>query len=279
MLNAFLAAIMNPLEVVGSKLSMQRLKINYAAFASVEMAFIFFIGVIPFLIWGKIDDAFFTPKYLLYFSAIVFFGFLHNFFYFRSLSKEELCNIQPIAMLEPLTAVILAAAIFPSERNWPVFGLAIVASVALLLSKIEKHKLKFSKYSLTMLGYVICSATEGIFIKLTLGPINPVALYVLRVGVITALLLSYFRPNLRVFGEQRIFSLFSIAAIVLIEFSSRYAAIEKIGIVQSSLIFLLGPVLVLLASRFYLKEKFTLKMALADIVILLCIGALPFLSK
>jgi drug/metabolite transporter (DMT)-like permease len=279
MLSAFLAALMNPIEVIGSKSSMKRLRINYAAFASVEMAFIFFIGLLPFFLWGEITAEFFTPKYLLSFAAIIIFGFLHNMFYFLALSKEDLCVIQPVAMLEPFASVALATIIFPDERNWAVFGLAVVASLALVASRIERKKFKVSKYTLTMLGYVACFAAEGIFIKIVLDTINPIALYILRVGLIAYLLLFYFKPNLKVFGEKRIASLLVVAVAVLIEFFSRYAAIESLGIVKSSLIFLLGPVLVLLGSKFYLKEKYTLKMVLADLIIVACIAALPFISK
>lgn len=278
MLSAFIAALLNPLGVIGSKTAMKKLKINYAAFASMEMAFIFFLGIAPFVLWGEVADAFFTPKYLLYFLGIVFFGFLHNFFYFLSLSKDDLCNVEPIAMLEPLVSVVLAAIIFQSERNWPVLVLAVVASLALVLSRLHKNRIKLSKYALTMLGFVICFAAEGIFIKLTLPAINPVALYVLRVGVITALLLGYFRPNLKVFGEKRVLSLFAIAVVVLLEFFSRYAAIDKLGIVESSLIFLLGPVLVLLGSRFYLKEKYTPATIVANVIIVTCVALIPIVT-
>lgn len=278
MLSALIAAFAIPFEVIGSKMAMKKLRINYATFASMEMAFIFFIGLVPFWLWGEVKPEFLTLKYLLCFAAIILFGFLHNIFYFLALSKEDLCIIEPVAMLEPLVSVSLATVFFPSERSWPAVILAGVASLALLISKIEKNKFRISKYTWTMLGYVICFAAEAIFIKIALGAINPIALYIIRVGILTTLLLIYFKPNLKVFGEKRTASTVLVAFAVLIEFFSRYAAIGQIGIVKSSLIFLLGPVLILLGSRFYLKEKFTPKMVIADAIIVICISALPLLT-
>jgi drug/metabolite transporter (DMT)-like permease len=149
--------------------------------------------------------------------------------------------------------------------------ITVIAASALALSRIEKKHLKPNKYTLAMLGFVFFVSAEALLAKAILEVFSPVAYYTFRVGIASLLLAVFLRPNLKTLGKKRIKSTALMSLFITVEYIAFFIAIDQIGIVKTSLIFLLGPVLTLLASKFHLKEKITPKAALADSVIVVCI--------
>lgn len=276
MIAAIIAAFLNPIEIIGTKEIFKRERVNYKAFLSLTFFFIFIFCAIAFISFGQVSASFFAPKYFLYLIAIVTVAYFSNRLFYFGLSGEKVCNVEPISMLSPVIAVVLAAMVYPDERNWKIFIIALIGGLALSLSRIEKHHLKFDKYSWAILAAVFLSAFDSIFAKHLLEVLSPVALYTIRCGILSLLLVATLKPNMKVFGKKRILSIAGVSFVITLEVFGYYQAIHSIGIVKTSLIFLLAPVLVLLASRFYLKEKIKLKAVIADIVIVLCIAASIF---
>jgi drug/metabolite transporter (DMT)-like permease len=129
-----------------------------------------------------------------------------------------------------------------------------------------------------MLGFVFLSAIGGLLAKYLMEVLSPISYYAIRVGMLTFLASIILRPNLKVFGDKRLSTTLVLAFLITVEMLAYYTAIHQIGIVKTSLIFLLSPVLILLGSRFYLKEKISRKAAIADIIIVGCILASIFIG-
>lgn len=272
MLAAFIAALSGATETLTEKIVLRERGVSDKNFLALSMVFIFSLMSVAYIFLGKVNYGALRPIHLAVFVAILFCGFFYNYLYFYAIYKEKVCEVEPIAMLEPLITVTMAAIIFPSERNLPVVGITMLASIALVLSRIEKHHLKFNKALLAMLGFVILISLESQLAKIILEVVSPVALYCIRAGILSVAFMLVLKPNFKSLKTDQASKIFGIAAITALGITSRFYAISEIGIVKSSLIFLLGPVLILVFSNLLLKEKITLKKAVGDAVIVVCVA-------
>ncbi|MBW6431925.1 EamA family transporter [Patescibacteria group bacterium] len=279
MLSALIAAILNPLEVIGTKEIFGKQKVNYRSFLILNMFFILLFSSVAYIFWGHIDFPNLTYTVALLMFLAVAASFFFNLLFYYALAGDKVSSVQPIGMMVPLVSVTMAAIIYPDERNWPIFLITIIAASALAFSRIEKRHLKPNKYTLAMMGFVFFVSAEALLAKSVLEVFSPVAYYTFRVGIASVLLALFIRPNLKGFGKKRTKSTALVSLFITVEYIAFFIAIDQIGIVKTSLIFLLGPVLTLLASRFHLKEKITMKAAFSDTIIVFCILASILVSK
>lgn len=279
MFSAFLAALIEPIQLIGTKKIFGKKKINYKSFLVLNMFFIFFFSSIAYIFWGDFNLERISIFIFYLFAIEIFLSFMFNILFYYALSGEKVSRVQPIAMLVPVFSIAMATLVFPDERNWPVVAIAVFAAFVLAISRIERHHLVINKYSLAMLGFVLVISIQALFAKALLEVFSPVAFYTIRVGILTFLFALFLRPNLKVFGKKRTSAVFWLSLLITAQMLSWFFAIEQIGIVQSSLIFLLGPVLTLVASRFYLKEKISKKAIIANTVIVICVVASILVSS
>jgi drug/metabolite transporter (DMT)-like permease len=129
-----------------------------------------------------------------------------------------------------------------------------------------------------MFGYAFLAAIEAIFIKYTLEIMSPIALYTIRIGILSFLFLVFAKPDLSKFKKKSWPLMILISIVVPIELMTLYTAIDRLGLVVANLIFLIGPVLILSISKFLFKENVTVKRALSNIVILICIAVAILIS-
>lgn len=276
MFNALLSSFSNATEVILDKTIMSKDKVKFISFMSLCMFFVFLITTSLFPIFGTVDLRAFTPKYLLAFGAVILIAFCYNYLYYYSLSHEKVTEVEPLAMTHSIIAVVLATIIYPSERDFLVFGLALIATSALIFSRIEKNHIRFDKHALAMLGFASLFAVETLFLKGLLTVYSPVALYAFRTGVLALLFFMFFRPKIRGIEFRKVRSIFFDAISVSLQYVTLYFAYSKIGIVRTSLIVTLGPFLIFVFSFIFLKEKIVVKKLLADAVILACVVASVF---
>lgn len=276
MFNALLSSFSNATEVILDKTIMSKDKVKFISFMSLCMFFVFLITTSLFPIFGHVDMRAFTPKYLLSFVAVIIIAFLYNYLYYYSLSHEDVTEVEPLAMTHSIIAVVLATLIYPSERDYLVFILAIIAATALFISRIEKKHISFDKHVLAMLGFAFLFAVETLFLKGLLTVYSPVALYAFRTGILAFLFFIFFKPKIKGIEGRKIRSIFFDAISVSLQYVTLYFAYSRIGIVRTSLIVTLGPFLIFVFSFIFLKEKIVVKKLLADAVILACVVASVF---
>lgn len=278
MIQAVISAIANAFEVVTSKIIISDDNVGFRAFTSLSMVFVFMFTLVPFFFIGQFDTSKLNGFYGILLATLCLVAFGYNLLYFYSLSAEEVCDVEPFALLHYPVAILFAAAIFPSERNWPVLAFALVACTVLILSRIEKKHLVLNRYFFAMMGFVVLIAIESSLVKELLNVFSPAALYSLRTGVVAVFLMIFLSPNLSKLRKAQVLKVSANSILTVINYVFAYYAISKIGVVKSSLIFLLGPILVLLFSKLWLKENLTFKKVLADLVIIMCVAGMLFLT-
>jgi drug/metabolite transporter (DMT)-like permease len=228
----------------------------------------------PLLFSLKIQTEALELKNILIMSAIVVLSILANFFIFYAMKWEKITEIEPIRLFQPLFVIIFAFILYSSERQTatPLIIAAIIASLALILSHIRRHHLKISKYSLAAFLGSIFFAAELAISKEILTFYSPMSFYLIRCLFIFIITYLVFRPKLNSIPNQKWPYVFLVAFIWILYRILLYFSYETKGIIITTLLFILAPVLIYLLSYFYLKEKPNWRNIIAAIVILICVA-------
>jgi len=283
MFYALTATLISAATLVAQKFSLSKLKINNRIF---NLVVFFFLALTAFL-WSLHNQTlptkeFFqgTPLFLL--IILVLIAFSWNALFSYALQKEEMSESELIISFSPLITIILAFLFLPEERSYLIFIPALIAGGFLIWANINHHGLDFSKQEKILFIAVLGIATEAILIKELLYFLSPEALYTLRCASalpLFAVLVAVkpdFKPNLNPIQTAFVGLIGFLATIQMVFF---YHAYQILGVTQTTLISLLGPVLVFVFTPYFLKEKIKKKQWVALIVITACIVLSQYLLK
>ncbi|MCA9487618.1 MAG: DMT family transporter [Nanoarchaeota archaeon] len=244
--------------------------IGFFALILVMTPFIFFF-------W-KMDSQALAFHNIIIFSIIVILAVLANYFTFKAMKKGKLSKIEPVKVTEPLFTIILAVifglfftkGIFSSNPR--IIIPAIIGGIALIFPHIKKHHLEFNRnFRLVLLGSFLF-ALELVVSRLILDYYNGLTFYFLRCSFVFIISLIVFRPKIRGKLNKKISFHILIASIIWIGYRLLlYYGYERLGVIETSLMVMLGPVFIYIFAWKFLHDKPTWKNLLASVVILLCI--------
>ncbi len=226
----------------------------------------------PFIyFFWKIDSAAFQLKNLIILGLVIIFSVIANILVYYSVKGEKVSNLEPAKVLEPLFVILLAIifSFFFSgfEKNPKVIIPAILSVGALVFSHIKKHHLNFNKYFLAAIFGSFFFGLELVVSNLILRYYNPITFYFIRGFFILLFFLIFFHPNLKSQKGKTKLTIFGLGAIWVFYRIAVYYGFLKLGVISTTLIFLLGPVLVYLFAHIFLKEKYNWKNILASLII------------
>lgn len=250
-------------------------KVNLLVYITVLFLFLFILtGILLFFPFsGQVEwgEALKVGSLVLFFIMIAL-AMLANYYFYRGMAKEQLQEVELIAMLTPIVTVLFAAATFADERKLTVLIPAIIGSGALIFAHLKKGHLQFSQYSAGLVWAVIFGAAESIFIKLLLqGAFPPFWLYFLRTGFIFIFFGLIFRPQIKK-GDFKSFWLIAAAASTGVIYKVfMYYGYINFGISYTTLVLILGSVLVFFAANQIFGERLLKRRIIAAIIILACI--------
>jgi drug/metabolite transporter (DMT)-like permease len=242
-----------------------------------------FIGItlflIPFLFFfWKLDSLALKPINIFILLSITAISILANWFTFTSMKWQKLSNLEPAKMTEPLFVVILAllfSFIFGQsfyERNFEILIPAFIAALALIFSHIEKRHLNLSKYFIFALIGSFFYGLELVLAKLILEFYSPITFYFARSILVLLGSLIIFKPKIfeNIDKKTKLQIMFT-ALMWIIYRIVIYFGYGKIGIAQTTLMLMLGPVFIYALAWKFLKEKLTWKNLVASIIIIGCV--------
>lgn len=237
--------------------------LEFLAIVLVMLPFIYFF-------W-KVDSEAFQLKNLILFLCVIALSIVANLFSYYSVKGEKVSNLEPAKVMEPFFVIILAiifSFFLPGfEKNPKVIVPAILSVTALVLSHIKKHHLKFNKYFIAAIFGSFFFGLELVISKLILEFYNPITFYFLRGVFVLVFFSMFFHPNLKEQVKKRKFHFLSLGAIWVFYRIIVYYGYIHLGVISTTLIFLLGPILVYFFARLFLKEKFNWKNIIASIII------------
>lgn len=254
-------------------LKVRRLKIETMQVYSFLASVLVMLPIIYFF-WD-VDTSALKLYNLLLLFLIVIFSILANLLAFYSLKGEKLTNIEPARILEPLFVVILAIifSFFSNlyDRDLHMVIPAFIAITVLIISNTKKHHLKLNKYILAAIGGSLFFATELILSRMILEFYSPISFYFVRNLAVLFFSFVLFRPRLKGVSVRVKKEIFLIGFLWVIYRLAVYYGYIHVGIVTTTLILLIAPVLIYFFAWKFLKEKLHWKNVLSAIIILTCV--------
>ncbi len=230
---------------------------------------------IIYFFW-KVDYSALEPINIFIFSLVIISSLFANLLAFYSLKGEKITNIEPARMFEPLFVVLLAIifSFFFSlyERNLNVIIPALIASGALVFSHIKKHHLYLNKYFIAAIAGSLLFAIELVLSRLILGFYNPLTFYFLRCSAIFLISAVILKPSLKEIKTKTRFEIFLIGFLWVVFRLTVYYGYLHVGVIFTTLILLLAPVLIYLFAWRFFKEELDWKNILAAMIILGCVA-------
>src|SRR3989339_61981 len=243
----FLGAISLAAGTILEKIVVKRKNIDIK-FYQTAIFFVIMLVMLPFIyFYWKFDPQALQPLNIIIFSLVIIFSLLANWFVFYSVKGENVSNLEPAKMIEPLFVVLLAIlfSFFIDsgmyEKNLKVVIPAIIAGLALILSHVKRHHLKFNKYFLSAILGSFFFALELVISRLILDYYSSLTFYFLRCAFIF---------------------LFSLII---------YYGYVNLGIIFTTLIIMVSPIFIYLFAHIFLKENLSWRNIIASIIIIGCV--------
>lgn len=277
----YLPLIGSLFEAIGTILEKKVLRkydMNYKNYTTYEF-FALVLVMLPFsFFFLKVDKGFFSLENVFIFFLVISFSVLANLLIFYSLKREKVTEFEPLWLMQSIFVVLLAFIIFPSERNITIFFLALVASLSLVFAHIEKTHLNFNKYNLAALAGSLFFAIELVLSRIILDFFNSFSFYFIRCFFILLICLFIFRPTGKELNFKYSLLIFLIGVVWVIFRIIMYYGYKVLGVIFTTLIFIMAPVFVFLFAVIFFKEKPSWKQIFSTIVIVICIVISIFLG-
>ncbi len=227
--------------------------------------------------WGSIEwSAVLNWKIILLFILMIVVAVVWNVLYSQGIQKEDLHEFELIMLLSPLITIVFATLFLPAERDWGIFIPGIVATGVLLATRFRGHHVRIGKVAWRTILAMILMSLESILIKELLGAFSPVTLYFVRTLVIAIIFLVMFRPKL-LSMHRNAFALAILSAMFgVIQMVLKFYGFQSLGVIETTMILVLGPFLVYIASSAFFKERLYKRDLFAATVVVLCILYVEF---
>lgn len=273
----FLGAFLEGVGVTLQKKVLRKHKINtrnYIVYGFLAVVLV----MLPFMyFYWEVKPEALDPFNVGIMGVIVVVSIIANLLCIYSLKREDVSEIEPIRLMQPLFTILLAFilsfffAVYSNERNVSILILSIIASIALLFAHVEKHHLKFNKHALAAMLGSFLFAFELVISKLILTHYNTLTFYFIRSLLIFLIVWFMFHPKLNSIKNGTKWMIFAGGIIWVIYRLIIYYGYQTLGIVFTTMMFILAPIFIYLFAWMYLKEKITWKQISSSIIIVVCI--------
>ena len=277
MIESIVASIGYAGGIIADKLILSKYKVPVMRFIPLLFVWLAIITAVFLPKFGGFDiDSISNYKYILLFVLMIVLALTWNIYYYRGIQKEEIHEFELIMLLSPLVTVLLAEIFLPSERSLSTFIAALVASGALIISRFRHHHVKVGKVAWMTIVAMVLMSGESIVIKELLNIFSPVTLYFIRTSVLALAFIILYKPKLMVMKKEA-YALTIISAIFgVMQMVLKFYGFKELGVIETTLILVLGPFLVYFFSASLFKEKLFKRDIFAAIIVVACVLYVTF---
>jgi drug/metabolite transporter (DMT)-like permease len=236
---------------------------------------VLFLTDLAFFLWLDLELPTYLTRTGFYFALVVGIGLLGNFLYYRAIKSDDLTQVTQFSLLYNIPLIILAYLFFPEQSSATVAVLAVIAALTVIWSQweggfhIKRSTMAF--FLFTLVGIPFGSVLQTLIME----EWNPVQLAISSDALIALALLPIFlaarrKGRLPLSAAGRLVASQVLIAVSFMAYLWSYATL---GLLYTSLIMMLQPLMVYLFSVKFLGEKFETKKTIAFGVVLLCITA------
>jgi len=239
------------------------------------LAIILACAPLLYFFW-RMDSGALTLKSILIFAGVIISAIIANLFVFYSLKWEKVTNLEPARIMEPLFTVLLAVILSffiegVYERNIRIIIPAVISALAIMFPHIKKHHLHINRYIIAAIFGSFFFALELVLSKLILEFYSPIAFYFIRCSAIFLISLIAFRPNFKNLNRQNSLIILVTGAVWVVYRVAVYFGYINYGVVFTTLMIMLGPIMVYALARIFLKEKLNWKNIISALVVIVCV--------
>lgn len=222
----------------------------------------------------------FIPINLLILLGVIVFALIANLLTFYAMKWEKITELEPLRLLQPMFAIILALFLFTTERNIKpgIIIAGLIASGALIFSHIRRHHFTLNKYAISAILGSLFFAMELIISNEILRFYPPLLFYLIRCTGILIVSIIIFKPTIRTINNKTWRTIFFIGLLWISYRLMLYSSYVSKGPVITTLLFMLSPVFIYIMSYFYLKEKPNIRNIIASIIILICVAYAMYIN-
>ncbi len=275
-MNAFipiLAAVLQAGSFTLDKVILSIRRVGYKSYLGVSFSMLWFSSLVLFLIFRPpLPPELFTGYYAWLLVLSVISTILSNVIYYRALASDHLVELQAIDLLKNIPIILFSSILFVDERN-PVFIVsAIIATTVVIWAHWDGRHFKIARRTFTFLLWTIGVAPLSIaMLKPLLAVWDPIAFLFVRDGAVAIFFWFLFSGAMRrapvsAYGYFFLTNLLTMTSWVLFIISYK-----RSGIVYTTLLFSIEPLLVYFAAVVFLKEKLAWKKATAFLIVLVTI--------
>jgi drug/metabolite transporter (DMT)-like permease len=267
----FIATVTQAAGIIVDKIILTRRRMELHVYIPVLFLFLFLLtGILmPFL--GKISLDVFHPYYLIIFFLMIICALIWNVFYYKGAQAEKVHEFELIIMFQPLLTILLAAILIEKNTNVHLLIASVLASLALIFSHLKKNHFEISAAGWGLILAVVFISMEIILQKIMLEVLSPVALYFIRTGIIFLFFILFYRPRVRQVANNNALLILTTSALGVAQMVTKFYGFEVYGVIYTSLILILSPILVYIISTIWLHEHLRPRTIIAALVILACI--------
>lgn len=264
------AAVLQAASFTLDKVVLSIKRITYRTYIGISFPLIFFITLIIFFIFKPpLSLSLFSGKFiwLILLSAVLTIA--TNLIFYKALDADKLGEIETLSLLGNIPLIIFTGFIFTSERNPLIIFLALLASSSVIWSHWKGHHLQIAKKTKLYLFWTLLIAPFGAIItKVLLTIWNPISFELVRSGLVALILGPVFLRYEKNASLKAFLLLIVTNALTSVAWILYFFSFQKLGIIQTVLIFSLQPLLVYFASIILLKEKVQWKKFTSFLIIL-----------
>lgn len=265
--------------VIVDKILLTRRQVAQHVFLPVLFLSLFLFSIILYPFLGHIDKTIFSPYYVVIFILMIVTAIIWNIFYYRGVESEKVQAFELIVMTQPLLTIILAVIFLNERSNIHLVIASLIAALALIASHLNKDHIKFSDGAKGLILAIVFMSIELIFIKILLNVLSPVALYAIRTGILFIFFYFYFRPDILKVGNTNVGLILLTAFFGVVQMIAKFYGFEFYGVIYTSLILILAPLLIYVLSVIMLHERLKPRTVIFGLVILGCIVYATLLGK
>ena len=274
----FIGALAEATGMTLEKVILRIKKVNYKNYIVYGFLAIVLV-MLPFIyfLWDISPEAY-ELKNILIFAGVIISSIIANMLIFYAFKRETLSEIEPIRLMQPLFVILLAVILFPVERNFTIVGLALIASISLVATHIKKHHLVYDKAMIAALLGSFFFALELVISRSILEFYNPFIFYFIRCLFIFMITLAIFRPKDHFKTKTKALMLL-VAGIWVFQRMILYWGFLELGVVFTTMLFIIAPIFIYIFAKIFLKEKITWRHIVSSAIIIACVVAAIILQN
>ena len=224
----------------------------------------------------KLDSGAFELKNILIFVGIIISATIANLFIYYSERGAKITSIEPAIIVETFFVILLTIffGLFIkgfAETSSKIIIPTLIALTALIFPYLKKEHLKLNKYFIAAILGSFFFALELVLSKFILDFYSPITFYFFRCLFIFIISWVIFMPNFKKLNVKNWILILITGAFYVGYRIATYYGYLHYGIILTTLIMMIAPIVIyVLASRF-LKEKLNWKNIVSSAIILGCV--------